>query len=303
MKFHALTSFALAGISLITTTVSVRAETDFGQVAIYVADMLERQHYSHQQFDNNMSAKLLENYLNLLDGRHIFFTQEDVDGFTKDYKITLDDFVMMRDISPATNIYSIFKERVKGRVAYVKSLLNGSHKFNFKDDGKVDLKRDKLPWPKDKAESDALWKDLIENEMLEEHLSALTKKEREAEKKAKEASQPKSAKKEDVVADAKSAEKKDEKPKTPEQTIIETYEKMLKDLEESDSEDQVNYFLTCLASAYDPHTDYMSKRESDAFEQQMSHRLYGIGAQLEIEDDVAKIQGLIVGGPAGRTAA
>jgi carboxyl-terminal processing protease len=310
MKLRTPTSLVLAVIGLIPALPQARAETDFGQVAIYVADMLERQHYSHLQFDNAMSGKLLENYLNLLDGRHIFFTQQDVDTFARDYKIKLDDFVMLRDISPATNIYAIFKERVKGRVAFVKSLLDGKQKFNFKDAGKVDLKRDKLPWPADKAASDQLWRDLIENEMLEEHLAALTKKEREAEKKAKADSKPKDEKsaEKDGQAKADSTEKpaketaaaEVKKPKTPEETIIDTYEKMVKDLEDNDTEDQVNYFLTCLASAYDPHTDYMSKRESDAFEQQMTHRLYGIGAQLEVEDDVAKIQGIIVGGPADK---
>jgi carboxyl-terminal processing protease len=300
MKLRALSSLVVATLGLLQAQRQAQAETDFGQVAIYVADMLERQHYTHQQFDNQMSGKLLENYLNLLDPRHIFFTQEDVDGFRRDYQITLDDFVMMRDISPATTIYTIYKERVKGRVAYVKQLVEGPA-FDFKSDRKVDIKRDKLPWPKDKAASDSLWRDLIESEMLSEHLAELTKKEADAEKKAKAAAKPKSAepaKKDEAKKDAV-AEKK-EPELTPGQQIVKDYERLVDDLEQTDTEDQVNYFLTSLATAYDPHTDYMSKRESEGFAQHMSHRLYGIGAVLEVKDDVAAIQGIVVGGPADK---
>jgi carboxyl-terminal processing protease len=227
-----------------------------------------------------------------LDGRHIFFTQQDVDGFRSDYKEALDDFVMMKDISPALNIYSVYKQRVKERVGYVKSLLAKGGNFEFKSERSIAIKRDKLPWPKNQAESDQLWRDIIENEMLEERFAEIAKQEKEAEKKSK------AAEKQSV---SKEASKKSNEPKlTPQQEIIKSYERLAKDVEETDTEDQVNYFLSSLATAYDPHTDYMSTRESEAFDQHMTNRLFGIGAVLQIEDDLPSIQGLVVGGPADK---
>jgi carboxyl-terminal processing protease len=136
---------------------SVRADTDFGQVAIYVAHMLENTHISHKVFDNDLSSKVLDSYLDFLDPRHQIFTQQDVDGFKAAYKDTLDDSVMLRDISPATKIYNVYKERVKERVNFAKETLKKPEVFTFDSDRSVDLKREKLPWPNDKAAADALW--------------------------------------------------------------------------------------------------------------------------------------------------
>ena len=297
-----------------------RAETDFGQVAVYVAHMLENQHYSHKEFDNEMSGKLLENYLNYLDGRHNFFTQEDVDKFRADYGTTLDDHVTLRNINPALDIYNIYKKRVKERVDYVKKVL-ATTKFTFDSNRTVDLKREKLAWPKDKAASDALWHDLIESEMLQEHLGELAKAAaaaKKADKKAKKADAAKDEKKDDKAEekkpdtaktgdakkDGKAADvaKKDDKKKekTPEQRIIEDYQRLEESLNENTNEDIVNFFLSSLATAYDPHTEYMSQTEMENFDVQMKHRLFGIGALLGMKDDGAEIQGIVMGGPADK---
>ncbi len=303
------------------TTTPARAETDFGQVAIYVAHMLENQHYSHKEFDNDMSAKVLENYLTYLDSRHTFFTQQDVDKFRTDFSTTLDDHVMLRDISPATTIYDVYKTRVKERVDYVKKLLADA-KFTFDSNRTVDLKREKLPWPKDKAAADVLWHDLIESEMLQEHLSELAKASAEAKKADKKAKKAEAKEKEkengadtaaakpetpkpEVKKDAqgkplvfKADEKKPDEP--PAQRIAKDYQRLLDTINENTKEDVVNFFLSCLATAYDPHTEYMSQREMEDFNVQMKHSLFGIGALLGMKDDAAEIQGIVMGGPADK---
>ncbi len=299
MTSRSLHLIVAALVSLTTLASPARADTDFGQVAIYVARMLENTHYSKREFDNEMSEKLLENYLDYLDPRHNFFTQDDVDLFRKDYKETLDDYVMLRDISPAIKIYDTYKLRVKERVDFARKLLE-KPAFTFDSDRTVDLKREKLPWPKDKAASDELWSKLIESEMLQEHMIEQAKIEKEA-KKAK--------KKEETKGDgtASSNEKKDEAAKKDKEEeekaevrLVKDYERLQETIDKNTTEDVVNYFLSCLATAYDPHTEYMSPTEMENFNIQMKHQLFGIGALLGIKDDVAEIQGIIVGGPADK---
>ncbi|MDB6074810.1 MAG: carboxyl-terminal protease, partial [Verrucomicrobiaceae bacterium] len=310
MTLRTLPLFAVALFGMSCVATPVRAETDFGQVAIYVAHMLENQHYSHKEFDNDMSSKLLENYLNYLDARHTFFTQEDVDKFRTDFSTTLDDHVMLRNVKPATEIYEVYKKRVKERVDYVKQVL-GNTKFTFDSSRTVDLKREKLPWPKDKAAADTLWHDLIESEMLQEHLSEMAKTASAAKKADRKAKKAEAAK-DDPAAAARAAEKKekaagavaktDEKKsdKTPVQRIIEDYERLVDSINENNTEDIVNFFLSSLATAYDPHTEYMSQQEMDNFNVQMKHSLFGIGALLGLKDDAAEIQGIVMGGPADK---
>jgi len=298
MITRSLPLLAATLVSLTSFITPARAETDFGQVAIYVAHMLENTHYSKQEFDNEMSSKLLENYLNFLDPRHNLFTQQDVDAFRAEYKDTLDDLIMLRDITPALKIYDTYKKRVHERVDFAKNLIKTT-KFNFDSKRTVDLKRDELPWPKDVAASDALWRDLIESEMLQEHMIDETKAKKAKEKAAKAKNEPK--KTEEAKQDEKTKpEVKEEAEEAPEIRVAKDYDRLIENIDGNDNEEIVNYFLSCLATAYDPHTEYMSQTEMDNFNIQMKHSLFGIGALLGIKDDVAEIQGIILGGPADK---
>ncbi|HAL70599.1 MAG TPA: tail-specific protease [Verrucomicrobiales bacterium] len=312
MTRHPL-SFVAASLATITLAFTpARAETNFGQVAMHVAYMLQSQHYSHRDFDDEVSAKLLQNYLNLLDFRHVFFTQADVDGFKSKYDTTLDDHVLMRNISPAIEIYDIYKQRVKERIDFTQKTLK-DHKFTFDSTRTIELKRDAAPYPKDKAEQDKIWLDILEDNLLQEKLADEAKAE-DAKKKAEEKAKKEAEKKPDTAAADKKPEAdkavaaakpaatpaKEEKPLTAEERVMKDYDRLLESIEENDQEDVVDFFLSSLSAAYDPHTEYMSVNETDNFNIQMKHKLVGIGALLGLVDDVAQIQGIVVGGPADK---
>jgi carboxyl-terminal processing protease len=58
-------------------------------------------------------------------------------------------------------------------------------------------------------------------------------------------------------------------------------------------------YLTALARAYDPHSDYFGRGEADNFKIRMGLSLVGIGARLfQTDADRCQIQELIAGGPA-----
>jgi len=314
MTRNFFTPVAAAASALALLLPSAQAETNFGQVAMHVAYMLQNHHYSKQDFDDKVSGEMLHNYLNMLDFKHIFFTEQDVAGFKDKYETTLDDHVLMRNISPAIEIYDIYKERVKERVDFLKKALD-TNKFTFDSKRTIQIKRDKAPWPKDKAEQDKLWLDIIEDNLLAERIADETR-ERDEKKKAEKAA----AKKADSAAATPEAGKveapqkpaadapkvaaakkeKDDKDLTPKERVLKDYTRLLESINENDTKDVVNFFLSSLATAYDPHTEYMSTDESDNFRIHMSHKLVGIGALLGQKDDGAEIQGIVVGGPADK---
>lgn len=274
-------AFLASGISR-----KAHAETNFGQVAMHVAYMLQNQHYSRQDFDDAMSERMLENFLSTLDPRRVFFQAKDVEQFQAKYKTTLDDLILMRDISAAEDIYGIYKQRVKDRVEFVAKTVK-ERKFTFDSERTTLIKRDKANYPKDDAERNQLWLDIIEENLLQEILSDQAK----ADEKAKKAAEKKPEEK-------KSAPQEPER--TPEERVIKDYERLIESIEENDYEDVVDMFLSSLSAAYDPHTEYMSVNEMDNFNIQMKHKLVGIGALLGLQDDVAQIQGIVVGGPADK---
>ena len=69
-------------------------------------------------------------------------------------------------------------------------------------------------------------------------------------------------------------------------------------LDKSDKEDACNFFLSTLSQVYDPHSEYFSQSELENFQVSMQNKLVGIGALLQMDDGAAKIQGIVVGGPA-----
>ena len=78
---------------------------DEGRIALAVANWLQQAHYSREKLDDEMSAKLLATYLELLDYNKLYLTQEDVDEFTKKYGSSLDDMILRGDLTPAREIF------------------------------------------------------------------------------------------------------------------------------------------------------------------------------------------------------
>jgi carboxyl-terminal processing protease len=281
------------------------AETNYGSIAMNVARMLESHHYSQHAFDSTMSQRVLDGYLNMLDFNRTYFTQEDVDKFKANYAETLHNYIVTSNsIDPAFEIYDIYRERVQERIDLVNKTLK-ENKFDYASTDTITIKRDKLPWPKNKEEADQLWLKLIEADLLSERLSDIVKEEarlkKAEEKKARAAKDLAEGKKPAADKDKPAKDAAPEKVETPEQRVAKRYERLMEQIDENDKEDIANFFLSCIANAYDPHTEYMSPQETDNFRIQMNHSLVGIGALLQSsEDNLAEIHGIVVGGPADK---
>ncbi len=231
------------------------------RIALAVAQWLQQAHYSREKLDDQMSAKLLATYLELLDYNKLYFTQEDVDEFTQKYGDRLDDLTLRGDLSPSREIFQRFLDRVQTRVESNKKL--AAEKHEFQGDRTVELNRQKSPWPKNLAEADQIWRDRVEAELLQEELSEL-------------------------------------KLRTPQETLTRRYDQFLRNVKEMQGEDVVSTFLKALAQSYDPHSDYMSPSEMENFQISMKLSLVGIGAVLRSEDGYVKIMELVPGGPADK---
>ena len=135
-------------------------------------------------------------------------------------------------------------------------------------------------WPSSQQAAEEIWKRQIEEALLSEILR------RDAVKRLAE----EQGKKNPLASE-----------KSPEEKIAQRYDRFHRSIGEADEEDVANYFLSAVAAAHDPHTDYMSTREMERFRSGMSNSLVGIGALLQAEDDGAtKIMGIVVGGPADK---
>ena len=253
------------------------AETNYSQVSMYVANMLHIHHYSRMEFDGDVSQKLLDTYLGYLDFNRLYFYQSDIDEFNKKYGRKLDEIMVIEDeaLEPAKYIYKVYEKRVDERIAKLKKIINETE-FDFDSDNSIKRSRKEAAWPKDSADADRIWRDITEGQMLEEKLAQLAK--------------------EQSYRDKGKEPPKEEK--TVKEIVYERYDRFGKSLEANDEEDICNFFLSALATVYDPHSDYFSYSELENFQNSMSNSLFGIGALLRVDEGAAMIEGIVVGGPA-----
>jgi carboxyl-terminal processing protease len=215
-----------------------------------------------------------------LDFQRLYFTQEDVDGFNQKYGSELHTRLLHGEsMEAATEIYRVFEKRVEERVALAEEILAKSD-FDFSTPEFVSISRKEAAWPKNDEEAAKLWALQIKEAVLGETLRRETL-----------ARLSKEQGKNDPGSDDKS----------PAAKVSLRYKRLLNSVKDVDSEEIASYFLSSVARAYDPHTDYMSFREMNRFKDGMKNELVGIGALLQGEEDGAtKIMGIVVGGPADR---
>jgi carboxyl-terminal processing protease len=258
-RFAALLALPALLFTIAGTPRVLEAKSDEEQICVSVGRLLEEGHYTHQPLNDEMSRKFLRTYLELLDFSHLFFTQQDVDALNAKYGTSIDDDVLLGNLKPAYDIYDLYIKRVDARLAKIKELLK--EPADYKTDDTIELTRQKSAWPKDEADADKLWHGRIASELLQEKLS--------------------------------------EHPIEPgPQLVSRRYDRLSRNVHEEDRDEQVKIFLDALAQTYDPHSEYLSKADLKNFSINMGLSLVGIGAMLRTEDGYAKIESLVVGGPA-----
>jgi carboxyl-terminal processing protease len=255
-------------------------QADFNEVGRQMAIMLQNSHFARLPFNAELSQRFLDDYLKDLDFQRLYFTQEDVDGFNLKYGDQLHTLLLHgNSMEAAMEIYRVFEKRVEARVLFAEKLLKDAD-FDFSAEESVMLSRKTASWPRNDKEATDLWRRQIKEAVLGEILrrEMLTKLAKEQ------------GKMDPGVTD-----------RSPKDKVSLRYKRFLNSVKDVDEEEVANYFLSSIARAYDPHTDYMSFREMNRFKDGMKNELVGIGALLQGEEDGAtKIKGIVVGGPADR---
>lgn len=240
----------------------VTPSPDNEKIAQKTAQLLEKAHYLHHNLDNTYSEKLYKEYLDTLDSRHLYFTQEDMAEFEK-YRFSMgQDLIQRGDLEAAYAIYNRLTERLDQQAAYAAEILK-NEKFTYTGDEFYDLDRKHATYAKDTTELKQIWHEYFRYEYLQEKLSK--------------------KKPEEIVT-----------------SLTRRYNRLARTLHENDGDDVLEFFLNSLAHVYDPHSDYMGKSTLENFNMQMKLSLFGIGALLGSEDGYCKIDQLTPGGPAMR---
>jgi carboxyl-terminal processing protease len=250
------------GFNFDVDTVALKAKPVYGREAKIMAEILGRYHYRKLSLNDSLSSVILDAYLKELDNNKTYFLASDIRNFEK-YRYTLDNLINEENVNVAYDIYNVFRQRYQQRMDYVKNhLLNQNFDFTVNEFYETD--RDKEPWAKDEAEVNDLWRKIIKSQFLSLELAS-------------------------------------KKPEEIKETVGKRYDRFTKSFNQFTSDDVFSIYMNCVTEAYDPHTNYLSPKATDLFNQSMSLSLEGIGAQLQTENDFTKVAKLIPGGPAEKS--
>lgn len=270
--------FHSVSLVLFFLTVLPSRAAEFDLVGREMIRILQNGHYARLPFNEELSARFFERYLETLDGDRVYFLASEVDEFKRRYERSLHDRLSTRTFMPiARGLYEVYRSRVSGRVSYVAELLERGQ-FDFTKERKITRDRGELEWPVDGSALQQVWRDLLEEMILSERI-----KRKRLRARAKRVGRP------DPFRSEPSIKKK----------VALQFDRLFKTVAKTSEEDIANYFLSAVANAYDPHSEYYSETELEQFKIDVSNELVGIGARLSMNDfGEAEIYGIVNGGPA-----
>ena len=221
---------------------------------------LSNWHYKDTRLDDELSVKIFDRYLDLLDPNFSFFLATDIETFAP-YRLHLDDALVHSNPAPAYEMFNVYVGRVHERVKFAREQLKTPMDFTI--DESYGWDRSETKWAKTEAELDEFWRQRVKNDFLRLRLAG---KEDEA-----------------II-----------------ETLDDRYENLDRRITELNSDDVFQFFMNAFAQSIEPHTAYMSPRSSENFEISMRLSLEGIGALLGRENEYTSIARVVPGGPADK---
>jgi carboxyl-terminal processing protease len=253
-----------------TTTESMRDETRA------TAALLEKLHISRKDMGSIDMNSVVRTYCENLDVAKMYFTAEEVEEFVTRYGRTLDLYLQRGNLTPAFEIYALFKKRVTERTTANLAALD--QPIDLTQPGTFPVDRKKAEWPANPEAADSLWNRRLRLDMLAELLG------------------------EDRSGNARPAKEAELPEITPAKTkeaaarLKKRYEKTRTYLD-FDSHEVEELFLNSYSGQYDPHSTFFSQQSLEEFEIAMRNSLVGIGATLSDEDGTCVIKEILPGGP------
>lgn len=249
------------------------------KLLVAIGQILEEKHYSPKKLDDDFSKLVFNEYIKNIDPEKDILLQSDMQSLSK-YQTLIDDEIQgkvrMQFFIDAGTAYV---KRLNEVIADYSEAL--SKPFDFTKDETMNVDNDNLAFPKDEAAQKEEWYNRAKYLTLERFVDLQNQRE--------------AANGKDTSVNKPDAELEAKARQLVKAALDRNYtrQKLM-----FTQEQQYSSFVNAITSLMDPHTNYFAPVEKRAFEEDMSGRFYGIGAQLKDENGAVKIASLVTGSPA-----
>ncbi len=237
---------------------NIRPDEQQSLVCKELVGLIENYNYKKIKINDSISSIVLDRYIKSLDPSKYYFLASDIASFEK-YRTTLDDAFRIGDLSGPFYIFNVYLKRYNERINY--SIAQISTKYDFNQNDTYVYDRGKMPWVSSTAALDDIWKKRVKYELVNLKIAGSDQ--------------------------AKNVE-----------TLKKRYENLKSQAAKFNNQDVFQIVMDSFTEAVDPHTNYFNPRNAEVFNQEMSRSIEGIGATLQLENEMTKIVTIVPGGPA-----
>ncbi len=267
--------FCLALISVIACGSKPRVQIDEGGmqltptlqhevIAKEVVNLLENYSYKKVSASDSLSHIVFDNLIKTVDQGKIYLLQSDIDDLQQ-YRDIISQDMKKGDLSAAFHIFNVYTQRYLSCMEYALTQIDAPHDFTV-DENYTNF-REKLGWFANEEELKDQWRRRVKFDLLSLRLAS---------------------------ADPEADEAKHK------ETLTKRYNNLLSQAKKTNSNDAFQLIMSAYTDAVDPHTTYYNPSFAQAFNEGMSNTFQGIGARLQMENEMVTIKEIIPGGPAFR---
>jgi carboxyl-terminal processing protease len=257
-----------------------------------VALLLEEGHYSPKKIDDQFSAAVLKSFLKELDEDKTIFFQRDIDSFRR-FSNLLDDEI--RGAASLRSFYTIsdsYTRRLNEVSKIFPTFLDKP--IDFSRDEAVNFDPEKSNYAKNEADRNEIWRKRVKYMVLSRYYDLLEDRDSKLKKPAAPA--------ENNPPNAAPAKKDSTLEREAREQVRRQLDRYFTTLKNHNKPDELfSKFINAVTTEMDPHSTYFAPIDTRGFNESMSGKFYGIGAQLKEEDNKIKISSLIAGGPAWKS--
>jgi carboxyl-terminal processing protease len=246
-----------------------------------VGVLLKEKHYSPKDINDHFSKNVFKQYLSDLDPDKNIFTSADINSLKK-YETTIDDEINGSELKFFPAVNALYEKRLPEVITLYKQIL--ASPFDFSASEKIQLDGDKLEYASTEGERKENWRKRLKYLALERYSDLLEQRE-------------KNKGKDSFVVKTDS-----ELEKEARQRVLKVMDRNFDRLKVRFTENErFSMYVNAISESMDPYTSYFAPVEKRAFDEQLSGKFFGIGAQLKEEDGAIKIATLITGSPAWKS--
>lgn len=262
-----------------------------------VMKFMDQVHYNPKMINDELSVVIFDKYIEALDSRKRFLTQEEVDELAQ-FRDKIDDQIKIKTFEMFEMSNELIEKGIQRGQRIYESIDVSALDLTSND--KVNLDYENRERPKNEKALKKYWEQLITYDIISK---VETKIDKQVQKLQAMMLVPPA-----VDTAAVNSEKEPYVEKRRNELIAEAiedhtknYKKWFKRLNKQRRSDRFEQYLNAVTHQSDPHTTYFNPKKRDDFNINMGGKLEGIGARLQADDDFIKIVSIVPGGPIWKT--